>query len=432
MTVVRPQVPLDRAGPADQDPSTCERALTETDLLRAEIAALQRQNQMLRETLDTIDGSVVVFDDERHFLFANATYHAVFPHLPPNEALVGQRYEDLVTRSLAAGTVEDPTALDDPDGFLQRRIAAMDQRRAMPRDAYNARPGREALHPQTGRWYLIRSRRTPSGNDVTLRVDITVQKMLQAELDTARRAAETANRMKSQFLANVTHELRTPLNAVINFARLIADQIHGALGAPQYRDYAGEIAASGGDLLALIDELLDLARAEAGHLSIVEGLAEPDLIIAAVCRLMEPEAVDRGVTLCAEVPARLQPIRGDATRLRQVLLNLVANALKFTPRGGVVQVSATEDPVKGLTIGVTDSGVGIRAADLDRVMLPFEQAREPGAEMRPGVGLGLPLARHLIELHGGTLALSSEPGVGTAASFTLPAHRLINESPARP
>ena len=425
MSNVKPESPMEPAGPAEHEPARDARELTETDLLRAELAALRRQNQMLRETLDTIDGSIVVYDEQRGFLFANATYHAIFPHLPPDTELIGSRYEHLIACSIAAGAVDDPEAYTDTEAFLRQRIASMEQRRGMPRDTYNARPGREARHPPTGRWYLLRSRRTPSGNDVTLRVDITAQKQLQQELVAAREAAETANRMKSQFLANVTHELRTPLNAVINFAWLIADQIHGRLGAPEYREYATQIATSGADLLTLIDELLDLARAEAGHLAIVEGIAEPDVLIDAVVRMLAPEAANRGVSLTRAMPAALWPVRGDATRLRQALLNLVANALKFTPRGGAVRVAATQDPAIGLAISVSDTGVGISEADLQRVLQPFEQASAPGTETRPGIGLGLPLARHLVELHGGTLTLRSKPAAGTTARLTLPADRLI-------
>lgn len=423
--MVKPEGPVIPVSPSAQESLGGDGAVTELDLLRAENAALRRQAQMLRETLDTIEGSVVVYDDQRRFLFANATYHALYPHLPPDEALVGERFEDLLRRTMAAGMAEDPSAKTDPDGFVQRRVASMEQRRAMPRDLMNARPGREALNPKTGRWYLLRSRRTPSGNDVTLRVDITLQKHLQQQLDVARRTAESANQMKSQFLANVTHELRTPLNAVINFARLIADQIHGAGGDARYREYAAQIVTSGGDLLALIDELLDLARAEAGHLTIVEGIAEPGALIESVHRLMAPEAAGRGVTLVARPAQRLSAVRGDATRLRQVLINLVANALKFTPRGGTVRIGAVEDPLTGLTVSVHDTGVGIAEPDLERVMQPFEQGRETNGGSRPGVGLGLPLARHLVELHGGTLTLASEPGIGTTARFTLPARRLI-------
>jgi signal transduction histidine kinase len=430
MTVLKSEAPMTPAGPAAQDPSRDHCEVAETDLLRAEIAALQRHNQMLRETLDTIDGSVVVFDDRRRFLFGNATYHTVFPHLPPDAELLGTPYEHVVARSLAAGVVENPAAYDDPEDYLRKRIETMEQRRTVPRDAYNARAGREAHHPTTGKWYLLRSRRTPSGNDVTLRVDITAQKNLQQELDAAREAAETANRMKSQFLANVTHELRTPLNAVINFARLIAEEIHGPVGAQQYADYAAQIGASGADLLGLIDELLDLARAEAEHLTIIDGVAEPGTLIRTVCRMLAPEAANRGVTLTQAVHDGLSPVRGDATRLRQVLINLMANALKFTPRGGVVRVAAVEDSAVGLTISVSDTGIGIPAVDLQRVMQPFEQARDPGIEGHPGVGLGLPLARHLVELHGASLKLHSKQGVGTTVRFTLPPQRLITRSAA--
>ena len=268
----------------------------------------------------------------------------------------------------------------------------------------------------------------------TLRAEIAAlqrqNQMLRETLDAAREEAEAANRMKSQFLGNVTHELRTPLNAVINFAQLIADEINGPLGAPEYREYAAQIGASGTELLSLIDELLDLARAEAGQLTITEGLAEPDVLIDAAWRMLAPVAAARHVTLTRAAHAALSPVRGDATRLRQVLASLIANALKFTPAGGEVRIDAAQDPATGLTISVRDTGIGIDATDLTRVMEPFEQVSGGGTESHPGIGLGLPLARHLAELHGGSLTLRSEQGGGTTAWFTLPVHRLINPSDA--
>ncbi len=188
MSVVTPEAPADATSPLEQDPSRGARAMTEADLLCGEIAALRRQNQMLRETLDTIEGSVVVYDEQRYFLYANAIYHALYPHLPPDEEMLGERFEDLLRRSIAAGMMEDPAALTDPEAYIARRIATMEERRAMPRDVFNTRPGRKGMQPKTGRWYLIRSRRTPRGNDVTLRVDITLQKWLQRGLETARHA----------------------------------------------------------------------------------------------------------------------------------------------------------------------------------------------------------------------------------------------------
>ncbi len=179
--------------------------LSETDLLRTEIEALRRQNLALRETLDAIDGTIVVYDQERRYLFGNQQYHAVYPHLPPERDLIGRKYEDVLALSIAAGTVDDPTAYTDTAGFIARRVQDMERRSLSP-VAQNARAGRESLHPQTGRWSLVRTRRTPSGNDVSLRVDITAQKELQHALQQAREAAETASQMKSQFLGNVSHE----------------------------------------------------------------------------------------------------------------------------------------------------------------------------------------------------------------------------------
>ncbi|MDR3535437.1 MAG: ATP-binding protein [Acetobacteraceae bacterium] len=390
--------------------------------LQAEMTALRQQVSDLSETLDEVEGAIVVYDRDRRFLLANQAYHALFPHLPADDVLRHERYEELLRRSMVAGTVHDPQAQSDPDGFVARRIAAMEQRQRLPRETTAQRPGRVVYQPRLGRWYLVRSRRTPSGNDVSLRVDITAQKQLQQALEEARAAAETSDRMKSQFLASVSHELRTPLNAVINFARLIAEEIHGPLGATEYRGYAQDIRDSGTHLLGLIDELLDLARAQAGRLTIQEGLLDPSALVRTVCRVLGPEAVGAGVSLSWEAPAERWSVRGDPVRLRQVLLNLVGNAIKFTASGGTVRVSLAVTDDGALRITVRDNGVGIAAEDLGRVMRPFEQVH---AGRAPGIGLGLPLSRFLVELHGGQLALASTPGEGTTAEVALPADRVL-------
>ncbi|HET6197648.1 MAG TPA: HAMP domain-containing sensor histidine kinase, partial [Acetobacteraceae bacterium] len=224
--------------------------------------------------------------------------------------------------------------------------------------------------------------------------------------------------------ANMSHELRTPLNAVINFARLIEQEVHGPLGAPEYRDYARDIAESGSSQLELIDELLDLARAEVGRLTIAESVVDPARLIAATCRVLAPEAANAGVALDYVVAPGVGHLRGDPGRLRQVLLNLTSNAIKFTCRGGAVSVHARGGSDGTLQIAVRDTGVGIAEQDLHRVMEPFEQAA-PASGRRPGVGLGLPLSRHLVELHGGDLRLESAPGRGTTAMITLPASRML-------
>ncbi len=397
--------------------------------LRLEIDELRRQNAVLRETLDTIDGSVVVYDQDRGYLLGNQMYHTINPHLPADDELIGRKYEEILALSIAARAIADPEAYADSAAFIGKCVADMEARKSVPRETQNAQPGLEHFNPETGQWFLVHARRTACGKDVSLRLDITAQKRLQTQLQRAREDAEEASRMKSQFLGNVSHELRTPLNAVINFARLMGDQIHGPLGAPQYIDYSQDILESGTHLLGLIDELLDLARAEAGRLSIAESVVDVRRLIATVCRALRPEAAAKHVVLMDVIPQELGNLRGDPTRLRQVLLNLIANAIKFTASGGSVTVAVEHPHNDDLRITVSDNGIGIASQDVPRVMEPFVQVPLPSGISHPGVGLGLPLSRHLIELHGGTLTLHSKAEVGTTVVVTLPASRVFPIEP---
>ena len=282
---------------------------------------------------------------------------------------------------------------------------------------------REVYERQLDRWFLLRTNWTPEGNRVGLRIDITEQKRLLHELEAARAAAEDSNIAKSRFLTAISHELRTPLNAVINFARLIEEQLHGELNR-EYLSYAAQIQEAGWHLLRLINELLELGRAEAGRLELTEHEIDLAHEISAVCRLLGAEAASHGVSLEEALEPDLPHVWGDRTRLRQVLFNLLSNALKYTQSGGQVEISAIRDAAGGVTIAISDNGVGIAEKDLDRVMQPFERGVQPGGRSVPGTGLGLPLAQQILELHGGTLRLRSAPGVGTTATVTLPATRL--------
>ena len=396
------------------------------------VESLRAENAMLRETLDMIEGTIIVYDQERNFKFANQAYHLVFPHIPPNEELIGLKYEDLLRMSIAAKSVADPQAYIDPDAFIARRIVELNRREPVPTEATTLRPGRETYQADSGRWFLLRSRRAPSGNNITLRVDITEQKMLQQEALQARDIAEEANRMKSQFLANLSHELRTPLNAVINFAQLLLDEVHGPLGAPEYRSFANDIAEGGASLLALIDQLLDLARAEAGRLAIREIATDPAAVIREACAQVAREAEAASVDIRCDIRADLGRMQGDPHRLRQVLVYLIANAVKFSRGKGRIRIAASHDSDGSLRIIVRDNGIGITASNLPRVMQPFEQGAELTLDARPGVGLGLPLAHHLVQLHGGTLTLRSRYGRGTTVTILLPAWRMLPDSTAQP
>jgi signal transduction histidine kinase len=238
------------------------------------------------------------------------------------------------------------------------------------------------------------------------------------------REAEEASRAKSEFLANMSHELRTPLNAVIGFSELMQTQSLGPLGSPRYVEYASDISASGRHLLQLIDEILDLSKVEAGAMHLSEQTCDVAELLDSSVRIAGARARQAGIEMRVEVESGLPPVRGDDLKIRQVLLNLLSNAVKFTPPGGTISIRAGRDGTGGLRIAVTDTGIGIAPADLERVMQPFVQVESASTRSRGGTGLGLPLARRLAELHGGTVTLESHPGAGTTAVLRVPAIRL--------
>ncbi|MBM3581775.1 MAG: HAMP domain-containing histidine kinase [Alphaproteobacteria bacterium] len=240
------------------------------------------------------------------------------------------------------------------------------------------------------------------------------------QLAKAHDAVLRANQAKSDFLAGMSHELRTPLNAIIGFSELMRSQMFGPLGNPRYIEHAGIIHDSGNHLLELINGILDFSKAEAGRVELhVEETVFADLAEASV-RMVGERAAKAGVALELQLPEPPVAIAVDGLRLKQVLLNLLTNAIKFTPSGGRVTLAAGLVP-HGFQISVADTGIGIAPEDLERVMEPFGQARDSRVRDQEGTGLGLPLAKHLIELHGGLLTLASEYGRGTTVTATLPA-----------
>lgn len=249
-----------------------------------------------------------------------------------------------------------------------------------------------------------------------------------SELLVASRRAEEANRAKSQFLATMTHELRTPLNAILGFSELIRDQHLGSVGDTRYADYAGDIHFSGRHLLNIIRDVLDMARIDAGKIDLQEEAVDLDQIVANTLRLIHAQAVQAQIDLRTDIAPGLPPLRADPVRLKQVLLNLLTNALKFTVAGGVVTVSARRIPSGDLTITVIDTGIGIPADKLDFVLQPFSQAHGNHAGSAQGSGLGLPISKSMIDLHGGDLIVESAEGSGTTVTIRLPAERLEGHS----
>ena len=247
-------------------------------------------------------------------------------------------------------------------------------------------------------------------------------------LQVAKIAAETANRMKSEFLANMSHELRTPLNAIIGFSELIESRMFGPV-AERYRDYARNILTSGQHLLGLINEVLDLSKLEAGQLVLHEEAIDLIHVIGTSMQFVEQQARKSNIELSHVVDERVRFIHADELRMRQAVTNLLSNAVKFTPPGGTVRVVCARTE-KGLSIIVSDTGIGMAAMDIPKALEPFGQIDSALSRNRDGTGLGLPIARHLVELHGGTLRIKSEVNAGTTVTLALPAARIM-PSPGR-
>jgi two-component system, cell cycle sensor histidine kinase PleC len=249
----------------------------------------------------------------------------------------------------------------------------------------------------------------------------------QAEqaLREAKEAAEQASRAKGEFLANMSHELRTPLNAIIGFSEIMRGGVLGPLGNAQYREYAGHICQSGNHLLSLINDILDVSKAGAGKIELFEEPVDCAVLVDCCLNLIENSADRGGVTLHRELPPALPRLFADERRLKQVLINLLSNAVKFTPSGGSITVSAGANPQQGFVFTVADTGIGIAAEDMEQIMQPFGQVDCSLSRKSEGAGLGLPLTKSLVELHGGTLSLESKIGAGTTATVRLPARRII-------
>ncbi len=279
--------------------------------------------------------------------------------------------------------------------------------------------GHAELELANGRWVRITASATSDGGSIMLLSDFTLVKEREESLRRATRAAEAANAAKTRFLANMSHELRTPLNAIIGFSEIIHGQLFGAIGNDRYLDYSGDILRSGRHLLDVINSVLDLAKSESGRMMLDIRPSDIGEVLKDCVTMVKEQIAGAGLEFEVSGLDQTLPLKGDPAKLRQIFLNLLSNAMKFTPSGGKVWLDAklTAD---GVTVTVGDNGIGMSPQDLDVAMQPFGQVDNRLERKYEGTGLGLPLTRAFVELHGGLMRFESARDQGTRVFVTFP------------
>ena len=258
-----------------------------------------------------------------------------------------------------------------------------------------------------------------------LREEIEHHRQTEKELLHAREQAETASLAKSRFLSNMSHELRTPLNAILGFSGTIKEKIFGPIDNLRYEEYISNIIESGHHLLELIDDILDLSKIEADALELFDEKMDVSPPIESSIRFVRPRAEQKRLRIIEKIDSRLPKIVADERRFKQILINLLSNAVKFTPRGGAITVSARVDKSGSMHIKIADTGIGMKKTDIPTAFAEFGQVESAVARRTKGTGLGLPLTKGLVEMHEGTLGITSREGKGTSVTIRLPAHRVL-------
>jgi PAS domain S-box-containing protein len=372
-----------------------------------QFAELAQRNAVLASTVASVTSGVVICDAtqaDQPIVFANAAFTRISGYTAAE--VIGRNCRFLQGRDTDRETVE-------------RMRRAITVGRAVTVTLRNYRKdGRtfwnevniSPLHDEQGK--LI--------HFVGILQDVTNRIRTEENLREAKDQAEVANRSKSEFLANVSHELRTPLNAILGFTEIMQMEMFGPLGAQQYHTYTKDVHYSGRMLLDIINDILDLSKIEAGRMELFPEAVEGRDAFEACLRMVTGRAQSNGVTLHSELPPDLPKIRADPRALKQMLTNLLTNAIKFTPKGGRVLLSARLDDDQ-VELSVADTGIGIAQKDIAKVLEPFGQADNPHSRSQQGTGLGLPIVKALVEQSGGSFRLESRVDAGTTVTLRLPA-----------
>lgn len=372
-------------------------------------AALAESERRFRDIIDIASDWVWETDADGRITFVSERFAEISG--TPTAQVIGR-----LRRELPYYDCNDPGLQALEADIRERRpIHARRLRISTPTgERHLAMRGRPVLDP-AGRFLGYRG----TGTDVT-REHEYVERLQDAMLE-----AQSANRAKSRFLANMSHDLRTPLNAIMGFSEVMQAEVFGPVGHPRYAEYIRDVRTSAVHLLELIDDLLDLARIEAGRVEMVEEHLEVSDLVDEAMMLVAPRCEARGVALTKTISADAPVVRSDRRAVKQILVNLLTNASKFTERGGSIEVRVDPDQAGGVWIAVRDDGCGIPTTMIDEVTKPFVQASDSSSRPRDGVGLGLAIVRSLTDVIGAEFRIESRLGEGTTAAFRLPSGRAV-------
>ena len=363
------------------------------DMMTREMDLRRSAENRLADALETSREGVILVSQDGKILLANSTLRQFFPK---------------IADSLVSGS------------DFSAGLALMQTQLAPRENGQVDTTGHTELELADGRWIRMTASATSEGGSIIFLSDFTMIKDREESLRRATREAEAANAAKTRFLANMSHELRTPLNAIIGFSEIIHGQLFGEVGNPRYLDYSGDILRSGRHLLEVINSVLDLSKSESGKMVLDLKPVDMHEVLKDCVTMVREQLAEAKLQFEVSGLEQPLPLSGDPAKLRQIFLNLLSNAIKFTESGGKVTLVAGRTPA-GVSVMVGDTGIGMSPEDLHIAMQPFGQVDNRLERKYEGTGLGLPLTRALVELHGATMAIDSARGQGTRVTIGFPA-----------
>jgi signal transduction histidine kinase len=378
-----------------------QRAVAE---LRSGEERLRQQQMLLQSTIENIGDGLSVFDQKGRLIAWNSHFIELL-ELPRD--LTGETtLHDILTLQAKRG---DFGAVD-PSTEAHDRLERFYRNLPLTTERVTA----------SGRILQLQRNAMPSGLVITLYSDITERRAAEKEITEGWAEAELANRAKSDFLANMSHELRTPLNAIIGFSEVIASEMLGPILDKKYLEYIRDIHASGMHLLAIVNDVLDMSKIEAGKYELTSQAVDARQVISESVKMVSERARSRNIDLVVQQPSEDVVIFADERAIKQITLNLLSNAVKFSPEGGRIDIRVSLDNVNGFQLEIEDRGDGMSEDEIQRALQPFGQVKAVMTREHSGTGLGLPITKGLVEAHGGQLDIKSQPGVGTVARVVLP------------